>query len=898
MGGCNSKENMSKLIFDVTTSKRTESLAIQPIRRMTESYLVIWVDVNINSNNKDCQNIIQQLRAVVNEVEQYTTIEQCIHALMESNDKTVFIISSGALGQFLVPEIHSMSQLDSIFIFSLKTQSNEVWIKNWAKIKGVYTSIEPICELLSITSKEYNQSNIPVSIISAHDSDSSANLDQLEPTFMYTQIFKEILLDMEYDQRDITDLGNYCKEIYKEDKTEIEIIKEFECSYESSKAVWWYTRECFTYKMLNRALRTLNGDIITRMGFFLRDTYRQIESLHRQQIPSYGGKVFTTYRGQGLSTVDFEKLSNNISGLMSFNNFLSTSTHRRGSLSFAYGALGTSGMVGILFHMTIDPCVPTTPFASIKEMSYIEKEDEILFAMHTVFRISGIAKLDQNRELYQVDLKLTSDDDQQLHRLTESIRKEASGPTGWFRLGKLLLKIGQYGKAEELYTALLQQRVDDEVQAFIYHELGGLQRQQGRYKEAAEFYQKSLKIKERTLSEDDSTLASIYANLGTVYINTASYPQALEYYHKAHQIFEKTLPKNHLDLATSYNNIASLYFTMGDYSKVLEYYKKALKIKEISLPENHPELAILYNNIGSAYLNMGIYAKVLEYYNKALKIFEQTLPENHPTLAASYYNLGQVYNNMEDYLKAAKYYKKAVKIRETSLPETHLDLAASYAGMGEVYNKMGNYSQALEYHNRAQKILEVSLSENHPDLAVTYGSIGELYNNTGDYSKALEYYTKTQKILEICLPENHSDLAILYNNIGLVSANKNDHLNAVEYYNRALKIFEEISPAYHPNLATLYKNIGKVYTNIPDYPKALEYYNKALKIKEISLPENHPDLAILYGNIAQTYENINNNSNALLFAEKALSIQQQSLPPSHPHIKVTIRMIKSIKAKM
>ncbi|CAF5190288.1 unnamed protein product, partial [Rotaria sp. Silwood1] len=39
-------------------------------------------------------------------------------------------------------------------------------------------------------------------------------------------------------------------------------------------------------------------------------------------------------------------------------------------------------------------------------------------------RIGEVRKIDNNRALYQADLKLTSDDDPQLQELTDFIRKE------------------------------------------------------------------------------------------------------------------------------------------------------------------------------------------------------------------------------------------------------------------------------------------------------------------------------------------------------------------------------------------------------------------------------------------------------------------------------------------
>jgi hypothetical protein len=135
------------------------------------------------------------------------------------------------------------------------------------------------------------------------------------------------------------------------------------------------------------------------------------------------------YRGQGLSTADFDKLQKTTGGLMSFNNFLSTSKVREVSLGFAQGVLGKTDTVGILFKMTVNPLVSSTNFAAIREFSYFNTEEEILFSMHTVFRIGEITKMGEDNPLYQVELKLTADDDEQLRTLTERIREETIGST-------------------------------------------------------------------------------------------------------------------------------------------------------------------------------------------------------------------------------------------------------------------------------------------------------------------------------------------------------------------------------------------------------------------------------------------------------------------------------------
>ena len=162
----------------------------------------------------------------------------------------------------------------------------------------------------------------------------------------------------------------------------------------------------------------MDVDIIIKMGFFIGDLHRQIEQLHSEQFNGHqSDTTFTVYRGQGMSTEHFEQMKKTKGGLMAFNNFLSTSKVRDVSLDFARNALSNPDLVGILFVMTIDPSESTTPFASINDVSYFkDKEDEVLFSMHTVFRIRDIKSMGENHRLFQVDLTLTSDNDKDLRR--------------------------------------------------------------------------------------------------------------------------------------------------------------------------------------------------------------------------------------------------------------------------------------------------------------------------------------------------------------------------------------------------------------------------------------------------------------------------------------------------
>ena len=371
---------------------------------------------------------------------------------------------------------------------------------------------------------------------------------------MYTQLLKEILIEMDYEEKQKEDFVHLCRDLYQKDPKQLKIIDEFEHQYDKHTPIWWYTRECFTYQLLNQALRTQDVRVLIKIGFFLRDVHRHIEQLHSETEHSDG--VFIVYRGQGMFNDDFAKIKRCEGGLLAFNNFLSTSFDQNVSLDFARRALNNPQLVGILFKMSIDPSASSAPFAKLDHVSYYEaSEKELLFSMHTVFRIRGV-KMIADR-LWQVNLTLNDDAaDRELQRLTQHMRQEVRGTTGWHQLAKVLLKTGNPNDAEEIYQTLMEQAISDDDEtsaAFLYHQLAGVKEDQGEYQEALEFHQKCL------------------------------------------DICLKSLPPNHPNLATSYNNIGLVHDKMGEYSKALEFHQKCLDIYLKSLPPNHPDLATSYS---------------------------------------------------------------------------------------------------------------------------------------------------------------------------------------------------------------------------------------------------------------------------------------------------------------
>jgi tetratricopeptide (TPR) repeat protein len=695
----------------------------------------------------------------------------------------------------MVPLIHELPQLDSIYFFSDHQTTHQPCVSVSNKVKGIFNTIEPICHRLKRNIQQYRNTLLSISTVTSTDI-SNGNVDQLDQSFMYSQLIQEILLELDYNDKAKADLANYCRRRQASDGVGIvsPIIDEFEQDYERHSPIWWYTRDCFLYVMLNQALRTQDTEALIKMGFVIRDIHRKIKHLHDSATPMR----LTVYRGQCMSADEFTKIQKNKGGLLSFNNFLSASTDRDIAYFFADSTLQNRQMMSILFQIEIEPIVSSTAFTELKgENCSFDSEKEILFSMHSIFRIGEIKQI-QDR-FWNVELKLTSDNDRDLAHLTEQLRQEIKGATAWYRLGHLLAKMGKFNQAEEVLLKLLDSTPNLHTTAIssITHQLGVIHREKGNFQTALMFYDKALIMHWNDVPIDFESIAITCNDIGLVHRELGNYLRALAYYQKALDFLEDpSINSNRLQLATAYNNVGQVFQSMGDYSTALGFFRRTLTIEKEVLPSNHPALGIVQNNIGAVHSLMGNHTLALESYQETFRIEDRSLPTDHGTLAVTYNNLGEAHRSNGDYETALEYYQKAIDIGERSLSLNHPSIATAYYNKGLVYHMKHNRSTALKFYERACEIFEQTVSPSNLDLAIVYEHIGQVHVGNEDPSRALEFFRKALKIQETCLSPNDLHLARTYVCTATAFYSLGDHPSAFEYVQRAIDIArQETTPA-------------------------------------------------------------------------------------------------------
>lgn len=354
-------------------------------------------------------------------------------------------------------------------------------------------------------------------------------------SFLFSQLLLYILIQRQISPRDRDKFVKTFARIYKGHAHQLEDLEDFNIHYREEDAFEWYTKGTFIFLLLNKTLRTQNMDFLFLFSFFIRDLQKQLE-LNRCSEPVH------VYRGQLMSKSELSHLRQSIGQLISMNSFLSTSLSRDIALSF-------NGMTDVninetahnfecvLFEIDADPTIDggAPAFANIGDFSVFD-EEEILFALGSVFRLKRIDEDPTNPKLTIVSMTLCGNNDHVLRTVLEVMKREyqenGSEPNDnandstLMSLGIILLNGRYFKRAKGLLTDMLRtlkRRLKWVDAATCCRYIGDVYRQENRFKTSRKWYRKALKMYADVLPNDHELVAKVYICLGHTYSQTTDW---------------------------------------------------------------------------------------------------------------------------------------------------------------------------------------------------------------------------------------------------------------------------------------------------------------------------------------------------------------------------------------
>lgn len=300
---------------------------------------------------------------------------------------------------------------------------------------------------------------------------------------------------------------------------------------------------------------------------------------------------------------------------------------------------------------------------------------------------------------------------------------------------------------QKVINLLENSEVSSKSQISAYSNYGQIIYLRGRYREALVYHKKAnrqLEGNEELLSDTEKGL--VYNNAAVVYQEIGEWKKAREFYEKALKMMERSADNYSSAYATLKQNLGIICRVEGNFEDSLQYLQESLHLHREIYGIDHPAIGNTLTSIGETYYDMGDISQAKENYEAGLKMITNVYPQDHIYAAGVYHNLSAVFKDEGDYKRAKKYAKMAYDIRRQQLGEDHPDTAASYNNLAIAYFESGDYVIAVDMLRNVLRMAVHELAEDHIAVATTKLNLGKALFLTRQYSQAIPYLLAAKKV--------------------------------------------------------------------------------------------------------------------------------------------------------
>ncbi|REK10448.1 MAG: tetratricopeptide repeat protein [Planctomycetota bacterium] len=377
------------------------------------------------------------------------------------------------------------------------------------------------------------------------------------------------------------------------------------------------------------------------------------------------------------------------------------------------------------------------------------------------------------------------------------------------QLGMLAMQARQFDTAVDLISRAIR---SDRMQPAFHANLGEAYRHSGRRAEAAECYQKALKLQPK-LAQVHAVLGILRHEEGKLDEAAAALREALRLqpedtrtrarlghvldeqnkFAEAETCFRRVLHSENTTEAQF--NLASTLQSQERFDEAAAGYRAAL-----AQDPNHVES---HNNLGTVLKAQGHLEEAGRHYREAIR--------RNPRFLAAHVNLGWVAEIGKRYAEAADHFRAALEIDANAV-------LARY-GLGMSLQKLGQIADAMACYQDAIRL--------DPTHAESHLSLGYLLQTQGRATEAIRCCQEAIR-LNPRSPE-------AYNNLCVAWTGEGRHDEAIAACRKAIELRPDFAVAYS-NLAVSTQSIGLL-------DEAIEYHRRAV---QIAPDESGPHSNLLY----------------------------------------------------
>jgi hypothetical protein len=439
-----------------------------------------------------------------------------------------------------------------------------------------------------------------------------------------------------------SEMLDYCRNYFVGNTAYLKAIHAFGRSYRSTHPAYWYTKDSFIHRIINKSLQLGNIEECCQLRFYIADLSMQIYELKQQQVNTNIFKTGITilYRGLRQSEAHLEILRNYIGHVIVVKEFMSTSRNRDIALIFAGASHPQSAQSqALLLELRVDMKSPIVFAADISHLSSFPEELEVLFDIGAEFHLDTLNYMPSDA-IWFCQLTAVTDESQRVKVLREVPSSEidifpSTYPKYQVKLDKIMRRERQHKfKIDRNYrkndfwwrnvpaTSWVATSWGDFARIIMHKALSGWQRNQdvGKfYKECKRAWQIYKKEGNNSFFEHKDG-ANILNSLGYTSLRFGNAERAIKLLEQALETRER-LGSPMCDIVLTLRNLGPAYEDVGRSQDALACFTKAINIEEQVSYRFQWNTSMTMRNFGLFFHNRGDHNHAIQYLSKACSMY-------------------------------------------------------------------------------------------------------------------------------------------------------------------------------------------------------------------------------------------------------------------------------------
>lgn len=371
---------------------------------------------------------------------------------------------------------------------------------------------------------------------------------------------------------------------------------------------------------------------------------------------------------------------------------------------------------------------------------------------------------------------------------------------------------------------------DDARLAGALESMGSIAKTQENYREAQDYLERALAIKQRSPLVSPPEIAMALDDLGDLYGLQGRFDDGEKLLKQGLALLEKTYGPQATS-ATNYQNIlndlGNLYTDAGRLPESEAVLRKAYALGHASAGENDPNVSSMLGNLANVLEKQSRYAEAEALFNQTLLAREKTFGPNHPAVVYALNNLANNYGDQGRDADALPLQQRVLAIQEKIAGPDSPDVARVLMAIASTYKATGRVAEATPLQERALRIFTDKLGSDSTFTADALAAIGRQQLDAGQFDAAGKSFARSLAIQERLFGNDHANLLTALRSQGFLALQTKNYAEARKALERALAIAQAKLGDDHLTTAAILINLSDVSAGEDKWPDALALLRRA-----------------------------------------------------------------------